>query len=404
MTTSETPEATVPPPPQPPVSRPPLRRSVSDRKIAGVAGGLGRHFGIDPLIFRVVLVTLAVFGGSGLLLYAIGWLLVPEDGEAESEASRLVNGRATAKIIGAIILAVVGLALVGNFARTGFGFGGFAALVAVGAAAYLISRNDNRHDSDRPTDASRPAVPAEPVYYGPVAPGSYGQTTGTAYTASPYGEPVPTPPAAPAAPAAPRSPLGRITVSVALLVAGLLVSWNIVTDHDAPVEVILASCLGVVGLGLAVGAFVGRSRGLIALGAVLMIATSLAAVAQVDVRGGVGDRTWSPRTEQGVHSFYRLGVGQARLDLSRLVLAPGQTVDIEVQQGIGDMTITLPAGASADVAAEVHAGAIRFPSGNERNGTSVHRHYVDPRGVPGPSITIDAELGVGSLEVRRAAS
>src|SRR3954467_14035023 len=73
-------------------ARPPLRRSISDRKIAGVAGGMGRYFNIDPLIFRVVLVTLAVFGGSGLLLYAIGWLLVPEEGADETEAARLVNG------------------------------------------------------------------------------------------------------------------------------------------------------------------------------------------------------------------------------------------------------------------------------------------------------------------------
>ena len=47
----------------------------------GVAGGLGRYAGIDPLIFRILFVVLAVFGGSGLLLYALGWLLVPEDGE-----------------------------------------------------------------------------------------------------------------------------------------------------------------------------------------------------------------------------------------------------------------------------------------------------------------------------------
>ena len=59
---------------------PTLRRSVTDRKVAGVAGGLGRYFNVDPLIFRVVFVTLAIFGGSGLLLYAVGWLLVPEDG------------------------------------------------------------------------------------------------------------------------------------------------------------------------------------------------------------------------------------------------------------------------------------------------------------------------------------
>ena len=57
--------AYVPPPPAP---RPPLRRSQSDRVLAGVAAGFARWLGIDPVIVRVVLVVLAVFGGSGLLL------------------------------------------------------------------------------------------------------------------------------------------------------------------------------------------------------------------------------------------------------------------------------------------------------------------------------------------------
>jgi phage shock protein PspC (stress-responsive transcriptional regulator) len=75
----------VPPPPGPPHSTYPplhtLRRSRTDRKLLGVAGGLGRYAGIDPLIFRILFVVLAIFGGSGILLYALGWLLVPEDGE-----------------------------------------------------------------------------------------------------------------------------------------------------------------------------------------------------------------------------------------------------------------------------------------------------------------------------------
>ena len=48
--------------------------------MAGVAGGLARHLDIDPIIVRVALVVLVFFGGSGLLLYAAGWLLVPEEG------------------------------------------------------------------------------------------------------------------------------------------------------------------------------------------------------------------------------------------------------------------------------------------------------------------------------------
>ena len=57
-----------------------LRRSATDRKIAGVAGGLGRHLDVDPTVLRVLFVVAAFFGGAGLLLYGALWLLVPEDG------------------------------------------------------------------------------------------------------------------------------------------------------------------------------------------------------------------------------------------------------------------------------------------------------------------------------------
>src|SRR6476660_3624687 len=57
-----------------------LRRSVRDRKVAGVAGGLGRHLDIDPVILRVAFVVLVFFGGAGLIVYAACWLLVPEEG------------------------------------------------------------------------------------------------------------------------------------------------------------------------------------------------------------------------------------------------------------------------------------------------------------------------------------
>ena len=102
----------------PPLSA--LRRSRSDRKALGVAGGLGQWAGVDPLVFRVLFVVLTVFGGSGLLLYALGWLLVPEDGETESEAQRLVNGRSrssAATVIGILVVLVIGIAATGSVHR-----------------------------------------------------------------------------------------------------------------------------------------------------------------------------------------------------------------------------------------------------------------------------------------------
>ncbi|HSS08546.1 MAG TPA: PspC domain-containing protein, partial [Acidimicrobiales bacterium] len=65
----------------PPGSPPkPLTRSRDCRMIAGVAGGLAQYLGIDPVIVRIVFVVLTVAGGSGVVLYGLGWLLIPEEG------------------------------------------------------------------------------------------------------------------------------------------------------------------------------------------------------------------------------------------------------------------------------------------------------------------------------------
>ncbi len=55
-----------------------LRRSRSDRMIAGVCGGLGDFFGLSPAWFRIAfLISLLPGGVPGLLLYIIMWAIVP---------------------------------------------------------------------------------------------------------------------------------------------------------------------------------------------------------------------------------------------------------------------------------------------------------------------------------------
>lgn len=56
----------------------PLRRSDNDRMIAGVAGGIGEYFDIDPVLVRIGFVAATLFAGTGLLLYPIAWLVVPD--------------------------------------------------------------------------------------------------------------------------------------------------------------------------------------------------------------------------------------------------------------------------------------------------------------------------------------
>lgn len=54
-----------------------LWRSRKDRKIAGICGGLGEYFQMDPVWVRIAFIILLLLGGSALLIYALMWILVP---------------------------------------------------------------------------------------------------------------------------------------------------------------------------------------------------------------------------------------------------------------------------------------------------------------------------------------
>ena len=60
----------------------PLRRSRTDRMIAGVCAGLARHFGLDVTLMRVlyVLVSILSVAFPGILVYIILWIVIPEEG------------------------------------------------------------------------------------------------------------------------------------------------------------------------------------------------------------------------------------------------------------------------------------------------------------------------------------
>ena len=55
-----------------------LHRARNDRKLAGVCGGIAEYFGWDPTLVRVAWIVLTLMGGSGILLYLIMWLVMPE--------------------------------------------------------------------------------------------------------------------------------------------------------------------------------------------------------------------------------------------------------------------------------------------------------------------------------------
>ena len=59
-----------------------LYRSRNQRMLGGVCGGLAEYFNVDTTLIRVLFLVLAVFGGSGLLIYVVMWLIVPDISKA----------------------------------------------------------------------------------------------------------------------------------------------------------------------------------------------------------------------------------------------------------------------------------------------------------------------------------
>jgi len=68
-----------------------LRRSRTARMISGVCGGIAEYFGIDANLVRLVMVVLTFFGGTGVLVYLIAWVLIPEEDADTSIAENLIN-------------------------------------------------------------------------------------------------------------------------------------------------------------------------------------------------------------------------------------------------------------------------------------------------------------------------
>jgi phage shock protein PspC (stress-responsive transcriptional regulator) len=123
---------TTPTDPRPPEPKR-LTRSGSDAVIGGVASGLGRYFGLDPLLFRIGFVALSFAGGIGLVAYLLLLVFVPTDG-----TERAGGGSRTAAVAGAIVL---GVAIVTFLGTPFFFFGpGLLVIAVVGLAGVLLWR------------------------------------------------------------------------------------------------------------------------------------------------------------------------------------------------------------------------------------------------------------------------
>jgi phage shock protein PspC (stress-responsive transcriptional regulator) len=319
-----------------------LTRSGSDAIIGGVASGLGRHFDVDPLLFRIGFVVLSFAGGIGVLAYLLLLAFVPADG-----TTRPGGTSKAAALAGAVVL---GVALVAFLGTPFFFFGpGLLILAVVGLAAVLLWRAFGGQAGDDPA-----------------------RTAGRLF----------------------------LVVLLGIAVAGAALGVGLAAALGG--GVVIASLAVVTGLVLIGTAFVGGTRWLIVPALALVLPLGIVAAADIDLDGGVGEREYRPATVSELRDHYEIGIGGLDVDLRELDLPTGQT-DLDIDVGLGEAIVYVPTGTCVTSDVEIGAGASDiFDRDNDGVDVSFAQAATPPAGRP--VLHIEADVGVGVLEVVREGS
>jgi phage shock protein PspC (stress-responsive transcriptional regulator) len=140
----------------------------SDRWVGGVAGGLARRFGVDPLLVRGLFGVSILLGGLGLVLYGIAWLLLPEQADGRIHGQQLLRGDVDVAVLGAAAAIITGLSVPDSWGPWFFPgqlswWRGVTWLGAVGLVVVIIVASSRRRDRS-------PSQPWPPAPMGPSAP------------------------------------------------------------------------------------------------------------------------------------------------------------------------------------------------------------------------------------------
>jgi phage shock protein PspC (stress-responsive transcriptional regulator) len=398
-----------------------LRRSTTDRYIAGVAGGLGRHFDIDPTVVRVVLAVLAFFGGAGVLIYAAVWLFVPEDG---SDRAPIEVGPEARRVI-LLVAGVIALLIVFGTPFFGHGWGnGFPIpLLVIGLVVFALfaTRGQRRqaHDRNQPPPPwgsvpdTNQAHSQQPYTAPSTSPSS---TEGPAMSATdtridqgqqpPAWMPPPAPPYVPP-PRPRRTGLVLFWPTLAMIAIALGTLGIIDTSSSVTISAYAALAVAIVGVMLLVGAFVGRPGGLIALGLVSSIAllvTSIVGAATDGQSLDNKDLRDVPTSAAVVEGDYHVPTGTIELDLTKVRdLAALDGRNVHLGANAGEITVIVPSGLNVHATADVsYAGQINI--GDEQRdglGQSLDTTLTTSTAAGTPTLNVEAEVRVGQITVRQ---
>ncbi len=406
------PTGEAPPPPaadQPPAGPPPadqpwaarfgLVRPRHGRAVAGVCAAIGRATNTDALLWRVLIGVLAIFG-VGIVLYLIGWLLIPAEGDTASPVEALFgrgySSTSTGLTLGLAVVAVILLgALTDSFV--------VALIAAVGLViAALAASPKMRQPVSIPPDPLGPQP--DPAMTTAGIPSV--QAGGYQPPFAPHG-----PYAAPQivvpqikVPKQKREPsrLSRLIFGLGLVTLGLMGLADVTLDVSMPFGNYVTAALIVIGIGLVIGAWFGRARGFIVIGIVLSLMLPIAADEQDRERSGrPGTVSWVPLTVQEISDSYDHRFGQATLDMSNVDFS-GHDIDVQADISFGEIKIIVPDDVDVIVASDVKLGDASV-FGQNISGAGVERTETN-EGSDGPgggTLRLRLDVKFGHAEVTR---
>jgi len=389
------PQQDQPSPPYQPAPVRTLRRSETDRVAAGLAGGMGEYFGVDPVIFRVLFATTAFFGGAGILAYLIAWAVIPERSQATAPIDRFVAGMRRRKV--PLWVATVGAVLVVWIVLSSwwvpwhaFPWMFFPLLLAAVILAVGLSRRPVQPIAPlppqaQPTQATQPmpAYGPPPGFTGPQpAPGEFRSWISEARQAARERRRRSAP--------VRWGTLGGLA-AVLVVLAALDVAWGIA------IPVYFWAVLLIVTAGLVVGAVTRRPVWWIS---VLLVPAAIGAFVfagcRASLHDGSGDNTYTPVNAAALHTNYRQAFGRLQLDLSQ-VTALDAPQTIHVRQAAGQVRLLVPQSLAIIVHAKVHLGDVTIDGRTDSGGMSLSSDLVTPG--PGSPLTIDVNINAGELRI-----